>query len=415
MEIPLTQALAACEQCAEKIDDILRHADGLPLRASQIAELLHVLWPSSPVYGCLLEAAGESHLCVLDQSGKLRVEWAERLRSSMQEAGKHVPEDPASLDKLPQALKLPGRALATVAITFRAQNRGALAIAVPKNVSAETFALLRVLLRSAADHLAAYLVAEANERQLEVLKKEGEVQNWLANTGEMAGPLAHEVNNFLNIVLLHVALIEAELPQKLRSELTELRRQAASITATVKQFQQIRRRQHPVPEPVDINQQVGDAVRSLTDSSEPNQPLVIKLPPSSRIETTGLGRPAAVPLHLVLAPDLPPILGSAADLKRLCTFLLTNAAHAAGPLGGSVTIRTAASGSNVVLCVEDDGPSVPPELLPQLFEPSTMGRANTSTLELAACEALVRRLHGKIRCENRATQGLAVIVELPKA
>jgi signal transduction histidine kinase len=416
MEITVIGSLAAFAHSAERIDDILRHADSLRLRAPLLAEMLHSLWPSSPLYACLLEAKDHSHFAVLDESGKLRVEWAQPLLSGIKEAGKHAECNPADLAKLPQALKLPGYLLAAQAITFRAHCWGVLALAVPRNAPPETLALVRVLLATCGERLAARLDAEVHERRLQALQKELEGQSWLASTGEMAGPLAHEFNNFLNVVLLHIALMEAGIPEKLRSELTELRRQAASMTSTVKQFQQVRRRQQFVQEPIQINALVSDTVRAPAGSlSEPNQQLVIKLPPSSRIETAGQGRPAAVPLKLVLAPNLPTVLGSAADLKRLCTFLLTNAAVAAGPFGGSVTIRTESSDSSVYLRVEDEGPAVPPELLPQLFEPSTGVRAGTNSLELAACQTLVRRLQGKIRCENRAEGGVAVIVELPIA
>src|SRR5207253_44046 len=129
-----------------------------------------------------------------------------------------------------------------------------------------------------------------------------------ANAGELAGPLAHEFNNFLNIVLLHIALLEAEIPENLRGDLTELRRQGASMTSIVKQFQQYRRRQQSVQQPADVNRMVLAAARSLAGSPEDSdQGLVIRLPPIYKIESPGL-RPAAVPLELLLAPNLPLVL-----------------------------------------------------------------------------------------------------------
>ena len=119
-------------------------------------------------------------------------------------------------------------------------------MAVPKKVSPETLRLVGVRLAIYAEQLAARLDAEVQERRLQALLKDWEGQSWLANTGEMAGPLAHEFNNFLNVVLLHAALMEPELPEQLRSEWMELRRQAATMTALVKQFQQYRRRRQPV-------------------------------------------------------------------------------------------------------------------------------------------------------------------------
>ena len=37
----------------------------------------------------------------------------------------------------------------------------------------------------------------------------------LADLGEIAGPLAHEVNNFLNVLALNVAVLEQLLPEEL--------------------------------------------------------------------------------------------------------------------------------------------------------------------------------------------------------
>jgi signal transduction histidine kinase len=214
---------------------------------------------------------------------------------------------------------------------------------------------------------------------------------------------------------LHIALLETEIPEKLRGDLTELRRQGASMTSMVKQFQQYRRRQQSVQQPADVNRSVLAAARSLAGSpADSDQGLVIRLPPSYKIENTEL-RPAAVPLELLLAPNLPLVLGSATDLKRLCIFLLTNAAAATATVGGKVTARTELGNNLVLLRVEDTGPSVSPELLLQLLEPAGAGRAGTNSLELAACETLVRRLHGKIRCEERVQGGLSVLVELPVA
>jgi signal transduction histidine kinase len=429
MDVTLPGILAAFDRSREKIDDILQQADSPELRSPRLAEMLRSIWPSSPLCACLLAGKNALHFCVLDESGNPRPEWDEPLRAALNQRGKGSARKPADVVKLPQALKLPGYSLISQGIAFRPPlvpnpefgNEGAgghrwgvLALAVPKNASSETLAIVRMFLAVCGEQLAACLHTEAQEHVLQVLQRELEGQSWLANTGELSSPLAHEFNNFLNIVLLHVALLEAEIPEKLRPELMELRRQGAGMTSLVKQFQQYRRRLQPVQNQIDVNCVVLDTVRALAGrQSEPNGGLLIKLPPSSRIESAGLGRPAAVPLNLALAPILPAVLGSAADLRRLCTFLLLNAATAAGPVDGSITVRTEPSGSNVLLRVEDTGPSVPAEFLPQLFEPTTAGRAGTNSLELAACETLVRRLQGKIRCENRAEGGVVVLVGLP--
>jgi C4-dicarboxylate-specific signal transduction histidine kinase len=118
---------------------------------------------------------------------------------------------------------------------------------------------------------------------------------------------------------------------------------------------------------------------------------------------------------LDLATDLAPVLGSAPDLGRLCTFLLTNAVTAAGPARGKVAVQTAQQGDKLLLRIHDSGPEVPETLLGQLFEPGSVCRRGTNSLELAACNSLVRRLKGKIYAENDRQGGVAFIVELPAA
>jgi signal transduction histidine kinase len=410
----VTETLATFERIGERIGAIFRQAEASP-RARQLAEMLCALWPSAPLYICRLGGSDESDFCVLDENGQVRREWEESLRAAFNQGDTTGERKQAFSGKLPPALKLPGYSLVSEEIAFRARSWGVLALAISNNGSPETLAGAGALLAVCGAQLGAHLYADAKERHLQTLQRELERQSSLASTGELAGPLTHEFNNFLNIVLLHVALLETEIPEKLLPDLMELRRQGAGMTSLVKQFQQYRRRLQAAQEQVDINSVVREAIQSLTrPHSEPSQGLMIKLPPSSSIERTGLDRPASVPLNLALAPEQPSILGSAADLRRLCTFLLINAAAAAGPVGGSVALRTESSDSQVFLHVEDTGPSVSPELLFQLLEPTTAGRPGTNSLELAACEALVRRLHGRIRCENRVEGGLVVIVELPR-
>jgi signal transduction histidine kinase len=436
------EILAALECVGERIDAILRQTDSPQLRSLQLAELLRACVPSTPLYACFLQGTDASRFCVLDRSGKPRDAWAETLRPDFDRlvghgahSGREGELETKSIasSKIPPALKLSGYLLASrwiVAVSepdapargslagasgSEERGWGVLALAIAKNASPEMLAQVRALLTVCSEQLALRLQIDAQARRLVALQRELEGQSGLASTGELASPLTHEFNNFLNIVLLHVALLETEVPEKLRPELIELRRQGATMTRLVKQFQQHRRRLHLVPIPVDINRLVQEVVGPLASpQGNPGQGFVIKLPPSSRIEITGLSRPASVPLNLALAVNLPLVLGSPADVKRLCTFLLTNAAVAAGSVGGCVSIRTNYMDSHVFLRVEDTGPPLSPDVLHQVFEPASAGRPETNTLELAACETLVRRLQGRIRCENRPEGGVAVTVELPR-
>src|SRR5262249_36413323 len=88
-------------------------------------------------------------------------------------------------------------------------------------------------------------------------------ESFLADLGELAGPVVHEFNNFLNATLLHLAVLEQDVPESLRGELAEINRQGKSIAALLKQWQQCRRHSQPAPHPVDLKRVVRAAVERL--------------------------------------------------------------------------------------------------------------------------------------------------------
>jgi signal transduction histidine kinase len=94
-------------------------------------------------------------------------------------------------------------------------------------------------------------------------------------------------------------------------------------------------------------------------------------------------------------------------------LLLSQALAATPPSAGPVTLRTGRGGEHVRLTVEDGGPSVPPEVLPHLFEPFITPRHGPSNLELAVCKMLVRRLQGRLEAVNRPGGGVAFLADLP--
>jgi signal transduction histidine kinase len=212
----------------------------------------------------------------------------------------------------------------------------------------------------------------------------------LADIGEIASPLAHEFNNVLNTLLLHVAILEPAMDDSLRSDLAEMRKQAYAVTELVRQFQHYRKRQQPARSLLDLNQVVRQTVAKLS----------------------ALDARFATSVAVDLEPGLPGIAAKAADVNRLCRFLLGNA-HAAGlPTGGSLEVRTCLGpNDSVKLHVGDSGPSFYPECLSSAFELALLPRPGTNRLELAACKSIVRRLEGSIHAANRPEGGVTVIVE----
>jgi signal transduction histidine kinase len=219
------------------------------------------------------------------------------------------------------------------------------------------------------------------------LRQELAASRALADIGEVAAPVAHEFNNFLNALLLHVAVLELKMPPEQRQGLADIRQQGKGMAALIQQWQNYRRRPSGDGRTADLNEAVRGAAQALD------------APRSERV-------------CLELAPGALPVAGTAADLQRLCAFLLRNAV-AVNPPGATITVQTGKERDKVLLRVQDGGPSLAPELLAELFDPHPVRRAGTSGLELAACKAIVRRLQGRISAENTGDCGVTVTVELP--
>ena len=89
------------------------------------------------------------------------------------------------------------------------------------------------------------------------------------------------------------------------------------------------------------------------------------------------------------------------------------------PEGTPVSVSGSASNSDVVIVVEDDGPGVPAETLPHLFErfyraDAARGRSAGAGLGLTVAAAIVKAHGGKIAAERGQHGGLRVIMTLPK-
>src|SRR5262249_33102696 len=294
-------------------------------------------------------------------------------------------------------LPYPGHSLAVQYVVFGGRRQGVLMVAVPDDAAPEKTSLLWELLRNYSGWLTAWFALEAARaeaaRSQQVMAELAE----LANLAALASPVTHEFNNFLNTVLLQLMVLSTQVPEQFRADLKTICQQGRAVAGLVRQWQQHRAQHRAGPRRLDVNALVCEVVAHLAQTtSERATPLYLEEGGAAAV-----GPPNGIAVRLSLADDLPPVEGNPLDFRLAVRFLVTNAAATITTRPGAVRVSTRADGNAVELSVEDTGPPIPAALLPRMFEPSAESREGASSLELAACEALVqRRLRGEIRAEN---------------
>jgi len=113
-----------------------------------------------------------------------------------------------------------------------------------------------------------------------------------------------------------------------------------------------------------------------------------------------------------------PVFGDARLLGLALDQLIDNARRHT-PAGTTVELSLVPSDRRVALLIEDDGPGVPDELVPHLFErffrtDPARGRESGPGLGLTLVAAIVEMHGGLARADRSATGGLRVRLELPR-
>jgi signal transduction histidine kinase len=106
-------------------------------------------------------------------------------------------------------------------------------------------------------------------------------------------------------------------------------------------------------------------------------------------------------------------------LERVLTNLLDNAFKYAAAPGGKVVLSAAVQASSVEISVSDNGPGIPPEVLPHIFdrfyrvEKSRAQKHGGSGLGLSICKELVWTLGGSIKVNSQPGRGTTFTLTIP--
>lgn len=109
---------------------------------------------------------------------------------------------------------------------------------------------------------------------------------------------------------------------------------------------------------------------------------------------------------------LPPIDADSVKLREVFLNLIRNSSEAIGE-NGNITIGIGYENDSVVITFADDGPGIPEEYLPTIFEPFVTHKKEGTGLGLAIAKNIITSHYGTISVESEAGNGTVFTVSLP--
>lgn len=104
-------------------------------------------------------------------------------------------------------------------------------------------------------------------------------------------------------------------------------------------------------------------------------------------------------------------------MRRVVVNLIDNAIQAMAESAGErrIDIATSVEGNVYQLVIADNGPGIPPEILPRIFEPLFSTKSFGTGLGLPTVKQIVEQHNGAIRVDSALGKGTSVTVRLPDA
>jgi len=224
----------------------------------------------------------------------------------------------------------------------------------------------------------------------------------METVGRLAGGVAHDFNNVLQVILAHAGVALTDLEKGIATEdhLREIRAAAERAAGLTRQLLAFSRRQEIKPEILDLNE-LANGMRKM------------------------LRRVISEDIEIVVRPEPGLLLleGDRGGLEQVLLNLAVNARDAM-PGGGLLTISTGATaggdddgGGQVWLAVADTGCGMDEATRDKIFEPffTTKDRERGTGLGLATVYGIVRRHGGTIRVESEPGRGSTFTIVFPAA
>jgi signal transduction histidine kinase len=231
---------------------------------------------------------------------------------------------------------------------------------------------------------------------LETARRSIAEQDRLASLGLLSAGVAHELNTPLAVLRGSIEqMLETERDAQSRARLERMSRvteRLRHVGENLLEFSRVRQNE--------VGRVAVDAL--VRESWE-----LVAIDPKALM----------VRIDFLIAPEHA-VRGNSNRLGQVFVNLLRNALDAVQP-GGRIVASSRRGGTaaepTVIIAIEDDGPGIPDDVLPNLFEAfvSTRLDAHGTGLGLTVAAGIVERHRGRIAASNRAGGGARLEVVLP--
>lgn len=290
----------------------------------------------------------------------------------------------AVLADLPQLAALVRRAIASGEPIDRAE------VAIGEGNDRQTLGVAIHALRRGEGSPRGFLVLFSDLTRFERLAAEQRLTEGLAQLGELAAGVAHELRNSLGVLRGYLELSADETdPRALLTYRQEIESETARLQQVVDDFLAFARPGAIRLDPTDLAEVLGRVARDVA--------------------------PGARPAALVITP--PPLMhGDAVLLERAFRNLLRNAG-AANTEGGShelVRVSLGPTSEGWEIRIEDRGPGIPEAIRSRLFQPFVSTRPGGTGLGLALARRVIAMHRGTLRLDDREGGGTCAVVAFPR-